>query len=107
MKITRIETIRLPEYPQIIWAQIHTADGLIGLGETYHVAGAVEAVIHDYAAPFLLGQSAFDRERHWQNFFRLRQLLRPCRGRDAGALGPGYRALGPPRASTSASRSTT
>ncbi len=69
MKITRIETIRLPEYPQIIWAQVHTADGLIGLGETYHVAGAVEAVIHDYAAPFLLGQSAFDRERHWQNFF--------------------------------------
>lgn len=69
MKITQIETIRLPEHPQIIWARIHTDDGLVGLGETYHVAGAVEAVIHDYAAPFLLGQSAFDRERHWQNFF--------------------------------------
>ena len=31
--------------------------------------GAVEAVIHDYVAPLLLGQSAFDRERHWQTFF--------------------------------------
>ena len=53
---------------QSIWVQLHTADGLVGLGETYHVPGAVEAVIHDSVAPLLLGQSAFDRERHWQNF---------------------------------------
>jgi L-alanine-DL-glutamate epimerase-like enolase superfamily enzyme len=69
VKITRIETLRLPEHPCAVWVQLHTADGLVGLGETYHVPGAVEAVIHDYAAQFLLGQSAFDRERHWQNFF--------------------------------------
>ena len=69
MKITQLETLRLPEHPNIVWVRIHTADGLVGLGETYHVPGAVEAVIHDYAAPFFLGQSAFDRERHWQNFF--------------------------------------
>jgi L-alanine-DL-glutamate epimerase-like enolase superfamily enzyme len=69
MKITKIETIRLPEHPNTIWVHLHTDDGLIGLGETYHVPGAVEAVIHDSAAPLLLGQSAFDRERHWQNFF--------------------------------------
>jgi L-alanine-DL-glutamate epimerase-like enolase superfamily enzyme len=69
MKINKIETIRLPEHPNTIWVHAHTDDGLVGLGETYHVPGAVEAVIHDYAAPLLLGQSAFDRERHWQNFF--------------------------------------
>jgi galactonate dehydratase len=69
MKITKIETIRLPEHPNTIWVLLYAADGLVGLGETYHVPGAVEAVIHDYAAPLLLGQSAFDRERHWQNFF--------------------------------------
>jgi len=69
MKIVRIETLRLPEHPTTIWVQIHTSDGLVGLGETYHVPAAVEAVIHDYAAQFLLGQSAFDRERHWQSFF--------------------------------------
>src|SRR6516165_10040493 len=69
MKIVALETIRLPEHPCAVWVQIHTADGLVGLGETYHVPGAVEAVIHDYAAPLLLGQSAFDRERHWQTFF--------------------------------------
>jgi galactonate dehydratase len=69
MQIVKIETLRLPEHPNTIWVQVHSADGLVGLGETYHVPGAVEAVIHDYAAPLLLGQSAFDRERHWQNFF--------------------------------------
>jgi L-alanine-DL-glutamate epimerase-like enolase superfamily enzyme len=69
VRITRIETLRLPEHPNAVWVQVHTAKGLIGLGETYHVPGAVEAVIHDYAAPFFLGQSVFDRERHWQNFF--------------------------------------
>jgi L-alanine-DL-glutamate epimerase-like enolase superfamily enzyme len=69
MKIAAIETLRLPEHPCTVWVQVHSADGLVGLGETYHVPGAVEAVVHDYAAPFLLGQSAFDRERHWQNVF--------------------------------------
>src|SRR5260370_7011006 len=69
MKIVKIETLRLPEHPNLIWVQLHSSEGLVGLGESYHVAGAVEAVIHDYAAPLILGQSVFDRERHWQNFF--------------------------------------
>jgi galactonate dehydratase len=69
MNITKLETLRLPEHPNTIWVQVHTSDGLVGLGETYYIPGAVEAVIHDFAAPLLLGQSAFDRERHWQNLF--------------------------------------
>jgi L-alanine-DL-glutamate epimerase-like enolase superfamily enzyme len=69
VRISKIETVRLPEHPHTLWVQIHTADGLVGLGETYYLPGAVEAVIHDFAAPMLLGQSAFDRERHWQNLF--------------------------------------
>ncbi|HWE62168.1 MAG TPA: mandelate racemase/muconate lactonizing enzyme family protein [Chloroflexota bacterium] len=69
MIITRIETLRLPEHPHTIWVLIHSDEGLVGLGETYYIPSAVEAVIHDFAAPMLLGQSAFDRERHWQNLF--------------------------------------
>ncbi len=69
MKIVKIETLRLPDHPNTIWVHLHSSEGLVGLGESYHVAGAVEAVIHDYAAPLILGQSVFDRERHWQNFF--------------------------------------
>jgi len=69
MKITRIETLRLPEHPNALWLHVHTSDGLIGLGETYYIPAAVEAVIHDFAAPLLLGKSVYDRERHWQNLF--------------------------------------
>jgi len=69
MLITTIDTLRLPEHPHTVWVRVHTSEGLVGLGETYYIPGAVEAVIHDFAAPLLLGQSAFDRERHWQNLF--------------------------------------
>jgi galactonate dehydratase len=69
MIITKIETLRLPEHPHTIWVQVSTDEGLIGLGETYYIPGAVESVIHDFAAPLLLGQSAFDRESLWQNLF--------------------------------------
>ena len=69
MKLTRIETIRSPDFPNLLWVHLHTDDGRVGLGETFYIPAAVEAVIHDFAAPLLLGQSAFDRERHWQALF--------------------------------------
>jgi L-alanine-DL-glutamate epimerase-like enolase superfamily enzyme len=69
MKLTRIETIRSPDFPNLLWVHLHTGDGLVGLGETFYIPAAVEAIIHDFAAPLLLGQSAFDRERHWQALF--------------------------------------
>jgi L-alanine-DL-glutamate epimerase-like enolase superfamily enzyme len=69
MKLTRIETVRSPDFPNLIWVHLHCANGLVGLGETYYIPAAVEAVIHDFAAPLLLGQSALDRERHWQTLF--------------------------------------
>jgi L-alanine-DL-glutamate epimerase-like enolase superfamily enzyme len=69
MNITRLETIRAPDLPNLIWVRVHTAGGLVGLGETFYIPAAVESVVHDFAAPLLLGQSAFDRERHWQALF--------------------------------------
>ena len=69
MKIRRIETLRSPDHPNLLWLQLHTDDGAIGLGETFYIPSAVEAIVHDFAAPLLLGQSAFDRERHWQALF--------------------------------------
>ena len=35
MKITAVETIRLGEFPNLLWVHIHTDQGLIGLGETF------------------------------------------------------------------------
>jgi len=56
MKIRQLETIRLGEFPNILWVRLHTDEGLVGLGETFMGAEAVEAYLHEWAAPRLLGQ---------------------------------------------------
>jgi L-alanine-DL-glutamate epimerase-like enolase superfamily enzyme len=63
MKITAIETIRTEELPNILWVHVHTDEGLVGLGETFFGAQTVEAYLHEYAAPRLIGQdpSRIDR----------------------------------------------
>jgi len=71
VRITRIETIRLAEHPRTLWVQIHTSDGLVGLGETYYVPSAVAGVIHDVAAPVLLGEDPLEIERHWHDLFHI------------------------------------
>jgi L-alanine-DL-glutamate epimerase-like enolase superfamily enzyme len=53
----------------MIWVQVHTDDGLIGLGETFYLPGAVEAVIHDLIAASVLGRSAFEIESIWDQVF--------------------------------------
>ena len=55
MKITSIDTILNAEYPALIWVQIHTDDGVTGLGETSFGVEAVEALIHADFAPYLIG----------------------------------------------------
>ena len=56
MKITALETLRLGEFPNLIWVRLHTDEGLVGLGETFMGAAAVEAYLHESVAPKLLGQ---------------------------------------------------
>src|SRR5260221_8476492 len=56
MKITALETLRTDEFSNILWVRVHTDAGLIGLGETFYGAGAVEAQIHDTFAGRLLGR---------------------------------------------------
>ena len=55
MKISALETIRLGEFANLIWVRLQTDEGLVGLGETFMGASAVEAYLHDIAAPKLLG----------------------------------------------------
>ena len=56
MKITAIETLRTQEFANVLWVRVHTDAGLIGLGETFYGAAAVEAHIHDTLAARLLGR---------------------------------------------------
>ncbi|MBV9782405.1 MAG: mandelate racemase/muconate lactonizing enzyme family protein [Acidisphaera sp.] len=64
MKITGFETIRLGEFPNLLWLHIHTDEGLVGLGETFFGPRAVEAQIHETVAPLLLGKPALEMDRH-------------------------------------------
>ncbi|MHB1101909.1 MAG: mandelate racemase/muconate lactonizing enzyme family protein [Devosia sp.] len=63
MKITQLETIRVPEHANLCWVQVHTDEGLVGLGETFFGARAVEAYIHETAAPLLLGKDPLEIDR--------------------------------------------
>lgn len=58
MKIAGLETVRIAEFPQLLWLEIHTDEGFSGLGETFFNAGAVEAYLHDDVAPVLIGRDA-------------------------------------------------
>lgn len=63
MKISSIETIRVAEFPNLLWVKVHTDEGLTGLGETFFGAAAVESYVHETAAPRLVGRDplAIDR----------------------------------------------
>ncbi len=56
MKITAIETLRLGEFPNLLWVWVETDEGVTGLGETFFGPRAVEGYIHETAAPLVLGQ---------------------------------------------------
>ena len=65
MKITRIETVRIAEFPNLLYVQIHIDEGIVGLGETFSGAAAVEAWIHETAAPLLMAEDPRDVDRLW------------------------------------------
>jgi L-alanine-DL-glutamate epimerase-like enolase superfamily enzyme len=56
MKITAVETLYTDEFSNVLWVRIHTDAGVIGLGETFYGAGAVESHIHTTLAKRLLGK---------------------------------------------------
>ncbi|HLJ71706.1 MAG TPA: enolase C-terminal domain-like protein, partial [Roseiarcus sp.] len=56
MKIAAIETIRVKEFENLLWLNVHTDDGLTGLGETFFLPGTVETYVHEYLAPRALGR---------------------------------------------------
>jgi galactonate dehydratase len=62
MKITAVETVRLGEFPNLVWVRLRTDEALTGLGETFMGAAAVEAYIHESAAPKLIGRDPIQIE---------------------------------------------
>jgi len=87
MKITRLETLRLGEFPNVCWVHLHTDEGLVGLGEAFYGAASTEAYLHDQAAPRLLGRNPLDIEA--RNF----ELMPYVGFRSAGAETRGNSAI--------------
>ncbi|MCB1420151.1 MAG: mandelate racemase/muconate lactonizing enzyme family protein [Notoacmeibacter sp.] len=56
--IKSIKTLRLGEFPNLLWIVIEDDKGHMGLGETFFGARAVEAWIHETAVPKLIGRDA-------------------------------------------------
>jgi len=69
MKITKIETINVGEWPEVTWVQVHTDAGFVGLGETWYGARSVVGAIHELFSPLLIGRNPLDIERHWRDMF--------------------------------------
>ena len=64
MKVTAIETVRVDAFPNILWTQVRTDEGLTGLGETFYGSHAAEAHVHQTIAPYLIGKDPRNIERH-------------------------------------------
>ena len=64
MRITAIETIQVGAYPNITFVEVHTDEGLTGLGETFRTPRAVAAQIHETVAPYLLGKDPLEIDAH-------------------------------------------
>lgn len=63
MKITSIETIRIAERPNLLWLQVGTDEGITGLGETFFGAVTVEAHVHEWIAPRVIGRDPLQIDR--------------------------------------------
>ena len=62
MRIKKLETLRVGEFPNLLWLRVHTDEGLVGLGETSYAAQSVETYVHEYVAPRVLGRDPLEIE---------------------------------------------
>jgi len=76
MRIAAIETLRLDEFPNLVWVVLEDEAGNRGLGEGFFGARATEAYLHETAAPLLVGHEISGPEE-------LRRRLRPYVGHQA------------------------
>jgi len=71
MKISRIETIQLPDYPSFLFVAVHTDSDLVGYADTCYMPEAVAGYIHAFAAPMLLGHDALAIDLHWRRLYEV------------------------------------
>jgi L-alanine-DL-glutamate epimerase-like enolase superfamily enzyme len=56
VKVKALRTVRVDSFPNLLFVEVETDTGHVGLGETFYGADAVESHLHAVAAPLLLGR---------------------------------------------------
>src|SRR5918998_5920068 len=69
VQVVQVETLRLAEFSNILFVLVHTDEGLVGLGETFFGAQAVEAYVRETAAPYLLGEDPLRIDQHARQLY--------------------------------------
>ena len=87
MKITKLETLRLPEFPLSCFLFVHTDAGLVGLGESTNLAGSIEGAVHDFLAPSVLGKDPTRIEQIWNQLYE-RANYQGCAGAELRIYDP-------------------
>jgi L-alanine-DL-glutamate epimerase-like enolase superfamily enzyme len=64
MKVSAIETVRSEEFPNLLWVEVQTDEGVTGLGETFYGPASAEGHIHGIIAPHLIGKDPRNVESH-------------------------------------------
>jgi L-alanine-DL-glutamate epimerase-like enolase superfamily enzyme len=75
--ITRIDTLRWSGWPHLALVEIHTDQGLVGVGETFYLPTVVEALVHDFAVPLIeqIGTDVTRTEAIWQGLFSVAHMF--------------------------------
>jgi L-alanine-DL-glutamate epimerase-like enolase superfamily enzyme len=71
VKLTKIETIHLTDYPRLLFVVLYTDEGLVGYADTFYMAESVRSYIHEFAAPMLLGHDPRQIELHWRRLYEV------------------------------------
>jgi L-alanine-DL-glutamate epimerase-like enolase superfamily enzyme len=69
VRVTQPDNLRIGEFPNVLLVFVHTDAGLTGLGETFFGARAVEAYVHETAAPHLLGKDPLRIDEHARSLY--------------------------------------
>src|SRR5690348_7345405 len=63
--IVALRTFTFDRVPGAMWVELETADGRVGLGESWGATSSMAAWYHEEGAAYLLGKNADDIEQHW------------------------------------------
>lgn len=62
MKISSVKPFVHPDFPNLVYVEITTDEGVVGLGESYYFGSTVAHFINEFAGPSILGKDPLKRE---------------------------------------------